>query len=298
MDRKEFLERMPLIDKELADERVPIHARSFHAFPMLAPNYNGPLLGYGISRSLYKEYEGPNLLERTNAWYKEQYGARFNAPTDRGKVPVLLRQEIYLIRIPLVYGSPEIQILPLVNGLTPAMATSLSNNELDEIQERFIEGYGLTYEFEVLMSQLEAEERNGTKRKNNPFLSSALRDKETASDCLESAVDTNGAVFHSQQLAEKMLKAVIFHAAEMSEEDIRKKYNHRIPDVYKDIVRSNAVPAQVTSAIQQISQYKMEIRYTSDLIPKDEAVEAFWSGLRVGGWCATRLFGYERRIKP
>lgn len=289
MDRQEFLERILLIDKELADKGIPIHARAFHAFPLLAPDYNGPLLGYGIDQSLYKEYEGPNLLERANAWYREQYGGRFNAPTDRAKVPVLIRQEIYLIRIPLVFGSPEIQILPLMNGLTPAMATSLSENELEEIQRRFIEGYRLTYEFEDLKSQLNTDSRNGVGARNNPFLLSGFRDKDTASDCLEGTVDTNGAVFHSQQLAEKMLKAVIFHAGGISEEDIRKKYNHRIPDVYKDIVSGNPVPMEVTSAIQQISQYKMEIRYTSSHIPKNEAIEAFWSGLRVGGWCATRI---------
>jgi len=287
---------MPTIDMELADKGVPIHARAFHAFLLLTPTYNGPLLGYGIDRSVFNEYEGPNLLEKTNAWYKAHYGDRFNAPTDRGKVAVLLRQEIYLIRIPLVYGSPEIQILPLVNGLTPQMARSLSKNELDEIQRCFVEGYGLTYEFEDLMSQMDAEARNGSKRKDSPFLSSALRDKDTASDCLEGAVDTNGAVFHSQQLAEKMLKAVMLHTAGLSEEDIRKKYNHRIPDVYKDVASSNTAPTEVDSAIKQIAQYKMDIRYTSDHIPKVEAVEAFWSGLRVGGWCATLLSGHERRI--
>lgn len=298
MDRDEFLERMPLIDTELADNGVPIHARGFHAFPLLAPNYNGPLLGFGMDRSHYGEYEGPNLLEKTNKWYREQYGDRFNAPTDRGKVPVLLRQEIYLIRVPLVYGSPEIQILPLVNGLTPMMARSLSQDKLNEIQRRFVEGYGLTYEFEDLMSQLDAEARNMEPRKDNPFLASAVRDKDTAADCLEGAIDTNGAVFHSQQLAEKMLKAVIYNSIEISEEDIRKKYNHRIADIYRDVANCNAPSSEVASAIQQIAQYKMDIRYTSDRIPKSEAVAAFWSGLRVGGWCATLLSVHDRRVQP
>lgn len=296
MDRGEFQKRMPLIDTELADKGVPIHARAFHAFPLLAPTYNGPLLGFGIDGSLYGEYEGPNLLEKANTWYREQYGERFNAPTDRGKVPVFLRQEIYLIRMPLVYGSPEIQILPLVNGLTLAMARSLSQDELDEIQKCFVEGYGLTYEFEDLMSQLDAESRNGTPRRGNPFLVSAVRDKDTAADCLEGSIDTNGAVFHSQQLAEKMLKAVIFNSTAMSEEDIRKKYNHRILDVYRDVASGNTPSAEVASAAQQIATYKMDIRYTSNHIPQAEAVSAFWYGLRVGGWCATLLSGHDRRV--
>jgi hypothetical protein len=230
MDRDEFLERMPLIDKELTNKGTPIHERAFHAFPLLVPNYNGPLLGVGIDGHHYGEYDGPNLLHLTNTWCRVQYGDRFNAPTDRGKVPVFLRQEVYLIRVPLVYGSPELQILPLVNGLTPVMARSLSQSELDENQMPFVEGYGLTYEFEDLMSHLEAEARNSVPRNDNPFLASAVRDKDTSADCLEGAIDTSGTAFHSQQLAEKMLKAVILNSTEMCEKDIRKKYNHRIPE--------------------------------------------------------------------
>jgi HEPN domain-containing protein len=296
MDRDEFLKRMPLVDAELAEERVPIYARAFHAFSIIAPDYNGPLLGYGIVRSAYKEYEGPNLLERINSWYKQIHGDRFNAPTDRGKVPIILRNEIYLIRIPLVHVAPQVEILPLVNGLTPGMARSLSSSELADIQHKFIEGFSLVYEFEDLFSQLDAEERNAKKRADNPFLISAVRDRDTAADCLEGAVDPNGAVFHSQQLAEKMLKAVMFFSANMSEEDIRKKYNHRIPDIFKDVIANSEPPDQIDSEIRHIAQYKMDIRYSSSPISKKEAVQSYWAGFRIGGWCATLLSGHKGRI--
>jgi HEPN domain-containing protein len=296
MNSDEFHKRMSLIDKELAEKGVPIHARAFHAFPIFSPNYHGPILGYGIDSTLYKEYEGPNLLDKINIWYKNIYGDRFNAPTDRGKVPILIKNEIYIIRIPLVYGSPKIEILPLINGLTPAMAKILSTDELNEIQKRFIEGYSLVYEFEDLMSQLDAEERKGIKRKENPFLSSALRDRDTAVDCLEGAIDTNGAVFHSQQLTEKMLKAVMFYSKGMDEENIRKKYNHRILDIFNDICNFNSVSPEIRSEVQHIAQYKMEIRYMNEHIPKAEAVRSYWAGLRVGGWCSTLLSGHKRRI--
>ena len=296
MNRFEFLKRVALIDSELADKGIPIHARAFSAIPLFFSDYVGPLFGVGIDRSNYAEYEGPNLFDKINTWYMEQYGDRFNLPTDRGKVPILLKQEIYLIRVPLVFGSPSIEILPLVNGLTEVMAMRLSQEELDEIQRCFVEGYGLTYEFEDLLSELSANARNNTLNKGNSFLESAIRDKDTAADCLEGVIDTNGAVFHSQQLAEKMLKAVIFDSTEMSKEDIRKKYSHRITDVFRDIANSNAPPDEVISAIQGIAKYKMDIRYTSEPISKGEAVAAFWSGLRIGGWCATLLSGHDRRV--
>lgn len=298
MDKSGFLGKMQVVDEELAKKQVPIHARAFNAFRIIAPNYNGPLLGHGIDRVAFKEYEGPNLLEKISDWYNQVYGVRVYAPSDRGKVPVILKQEIYLIRIPLVYGYPKIDILPLINGLTPAMARRLTNTEIEKIQQSFIEGYSLVYEFEDLFSQLGAEERNGSKRKANPFLDSAIRDKDTAADCLEGAVDTNSAVFHSQQLAEKMLKAVLYHSANMTEEAIRKKYNHRMLDIYKDVCVYASHAAQVDSEARNIAQYKMDIRYTSSVIGKEEAVSAYWSGLRIGGLCATLLSGHERRIQP
>jgi HEPN domain-containing protein len=298
MDANDFLERMQAIDDELAKKEVPIHARAFHAFPLFAPNYNGPLLGYGIDHSAFGDYEGPNLLEKINNWYKQVYAERFNAPTDRGKVPVVLKREIYLIRIPLVYGTPKIEILPLVNGLTQSMAKHLSTAELNEIQQRFIEGYSLVYEFEDLRSQIDAGNRNGAKRNDNPFLDSALRDMGTAFDCLEGAVDTNGAVFHSQQLAEKMLKAVLFHSENMTEEEIRKKYNHRILDIYNDVCSLAKHAVHVDSEVKNIAKYKMDIRYTSTVVEKGEAVSAYWSGLRIGGLCATLISGHQRRMQP
>lgn len=298
MNKVEFQEKMQLIDEELVEKEVPIHARAFHAFPIAAPNYNGPLLGYGIDCSAYGEYEGPNLLDKINNWYEQIYGERIYAPTDRGKVPIILKQEIYLIRIPLVYGSPKIEVLPLVNGLTPVMASHLTAEEIGEIQQSFIEGYSLVYEFEDLFSQLDAEERNNAKRKDNPFLDSAIRDKDTAADCLEASLDTNGAVFHSQQLAEKMLKAVLSYLANMSEDDIRKKYNHRITDIYKDVCAHANEAFHLSSEVNQIAQYKMDIRYTSNRISKSDAVNAYWAGLRIGGLCATLLSGHERRVQP
>ncbi len=287
---------MPLVDNELSEKGIPIHARAFHVFRILSPNYNGPVLGYDIDSTFYKEYEGPNLFSKINDWYKDLYADRYNAPTDREKIPIIIKKEIYLIRIPLVYGSPRIEILPLINGLTPSMVKSLSTDELNEIQKMFIEGYSLIYEFEDLLSQLDAEERKGVKRKENPFLSSALRDRDTAVDCLEGAIDTNGAVFHSQQLTEKMLKAVMFYSKGMDEETIRKKYNHRILDIFNDLCSFNSATPEISSEVQHIAQYKMEIRYMNEHIPKAEAVRSYWAGLRVGGWCATILSGHKRRI--
>ena len=131
---------MLLIDEELAKKGVPVYERPFQAFTLAAPDYNGPLMGCGIDTSEYGEYEGPNLLGKIHNWYKQVYGKRINAARDLGRIPIIIREEIYLVRIPLVYTTPEINILPFVSGLTPAVARRLSDKDLDEIHNKFMEG--------------------------------------------------------------------------------------------------------------------------------------------------------------
>ncbi len=291
----EFHEKMLSIDKELAKKGVPVYERAFQAFPIAAPDYRGPLMGAGIDRSTYGEYEGPNLLDKIHNWYKQVYGKRASAARDLGKVPIIIRDEIYLVRIPLVYATPEINILPFIEGLTPRAARRLSVAELDEIQNKFTEGYSLEQEFEDLYSPLDTE--NGAKIKNNPFLDSALQDRDAAVDCLDKGIDTNGAVFYSQQLAEKMLKAVLFHLANMSEEEITQKYGHSIADIYKDVTNYAESPVRISSEINYISQYEMDIRDSDSQVSDSDAVKAFWAGFRIGGFCAALLSGHERAIQ-
>lgn len=286
-----FHEKMLLIDEELAKKGVPVYERPFQAFPLAAPDYNGPLMGCGIDTSEYGEYEGPNLLGKIHNWYKQVYGKRINAARDLGRIPIIIKEQIYLVRIPLVYTTPEINILPFVSGLTPGVARRLSDKDLDEIHNKFMEGYDLAQEFEDLDSRLAAE------GKNNPFLESALQDRDAAVDCLDEEIDTNGAVFHSQQLAEKMLKAVLFYLANMNEEEITQKYGHRIADVYKDVGNYAESPARISSEVNYISRYKMDIRDSESQVSDSEAVQAFWSGFRIGGFCAALLSGRERAIQ-
>lgn len=297
MTADDFHEKMRLIDAELSQKGVPVYERSFQAFPIAAPDYNGPLMSSGIDSSEYGEYEGPNLLGKIHNWYKQIYGKRASAARDLGRIPIIIKDDTYLVRLPLVYEIPEINILPFVDGLTPAVARRLSAAELNEIRNKFIEGYTLTRKFEDLYSQLEAEETNGTKRKSDPFLDSAMQDKDAAVDCLDEELDTNGAVFHSQQLTEKMLNAVLFHFNGMSEEDINKKYKHRIIDIYKAISGYAKFPARIISELNFISRYKLSIKDAKRQVSSSDAVKAFWSGLRIGGFCATLLSGYKKRVQ-
>lgn len=293
MNSDAFLTKLQAIDSELARNEVPIYARSCRAYDLFSPHYNGDLYGCQIDHSLFGDYEWRNLEERINDWYKDVYAERFNAPTDRGRVPVILRKEVYLIRIPLVASYRKIEtwplfkILPLVNGLTNSLVEQLSPDESQKVQEKFYEGFYLVYEFEYLRK---IRSKNGFMRKENPFLDSALRDLDTASDCLEGKVDTNGAIFHSQQLSEKMLKAVLLHEGNMTKDEIKKKYSHKLLELYKDVCTLiESESTVVHSEIKKVAKHGMDIRYTSTVVKKDEAVSVYWSALRIGSLCARLL---------
>ncbi len=285
MDSQEFHKKMLSIDAELAGKKIPVHERAFQAFSIIAPDYKGPLMIYELDRSAYGEYEGPNLLEKINSWYKQAYGRRAYATRDLGKIAIIIKEEICLVRIPLIYEPNEINVLSLISGLTPAMAYRLTPVELDEIRNQFMEGFSSLQKFEDLYS---FQETDGAKKRNNPFLDSAIEEKDEAIDCLEGPIDTNGAVFHSRQLAEKMLKASLFHLSGKSEEEII-KYKHKIVDIYEEISRYAEFPAEMVFELNYISQYTMDVRFSDSPISNSDTVKAFWSGLRIGAFCATLL---------
>jgi hypothetical protein len=288
MDSNDFQEKILLIDAELAQKKVPVHERAFQAFGLVAPNYNGPLMSYGLDRSAFGEYEGPNLLAKIHNWYKQAYGKRASAARDLGRIPVIIKEDIYLIRIPLIDEASQINVLPLISGLTPAVARRLSAAELDEIDNKFMEGFSLAHKFEDLYSQPET----------SPFLDSAMEDKDAAVDCLEEEADINGAVFHSRGLAENMLKAVLLHITDMSAEDITKKYDREITDIYREVSNYAKFPAEIITEINNILQYQTDIGDSGSLVANSDAVKAFWAALRIAGFCATLLLEHEGEFNP
>src|SRR5690554_6790773 len=101
MDQREFLALMEEVDNELAAGGIAVHARAFHALPSLIGNYEGPIFPTNDEDAArYSAFEGPNLLRSISDWYIHRYGDRAKMPTDLGKVPVTIRGQIYLVRIP------------------------------------------------------------------------------------------------------------------------------------------------------------------------------------------------------
>ena len=298
MNESEFLEKVEKADKQLSKKQVPIHARAFHAFHILAPDYVGPVIGYGVNSEDYPEFVGPNLLNRLSDWYEKIYGKRSYMPTDRGRIPVIIRGEVYLIRIPLAFGQPRVSILPLVEGLTKDMIRSLSQVELKNIKDNFVAGYSLIYEIEDLRESLAPKGTISLKNTILQTFQSAIEDRDTASRCLSGQLDTNGACFHAQQHAEKMLKFFLLSKGVCTEAQIRKRpYAHNLINILSKCVDCSSSFVSLSNDISLLNNIPMDIRYTIAKVNPEVAEGAFWSSLRVGGLSACEVSGFDRRYK-
>jgi hypothetical protein len=296
VDRSEFLIRIEELDRDLQNDGVPISGRAFKVFPLLAPDYHQAILGYGIDPDKYPNYVGPNLFKKICEWYVERYGDRVCTPAFFPRVPVLLRGEIYLIRIPIAYGQPEIEILPLVEGLTASMVTSLKNDEIEQIKTAFKEGFALVYEVDDMRFHLDHKGTFALPEPAIQILDKAIEDRETAVNSLDKRLDTNGACFHSQQHAEKMMKGFLLAKNLYTEDQLRRRpFGHDLQKVFEVCLHASGSFAEVTSDVALLKCIPMDVRYNMPKVDVTVAVETIWSALRVGGLSACQVTGFERR---
>jgi len=297
MNETEFLEKMELTDAELAKAGVPIYARFLRAFDRLVPNYRGELWGYGVDPGKYPPFVGPNLMRQISDWFGKRYGERSYLPSLRGRIPIILRREVYLIRIPAVFGRPRISVLPLIDGLTKAMAQSLTPPELELIRKSFENGFALTHEIEDLMTELGSCSTTLSQEVHN-MLRNGIEDRDTSVRCLSGQLDTNGACFHAQQHAEKMLKSYLMANAILTETQLCKRpYGHELRNIFHECTKNSNSFLALANDIALLGNIRMDIRYTTPKVEPEVAVEAHWAALRTGALCACEISGHKRRYK-
>jgi HEPN domain-containing protein len=295
MDIHEFNEAMESIDRDLTSKSIRVPSRAFEAFRILASGYAGPMACSDGERQRWGAYEGPNLYTQICEWYKARYADRFYDSNDVGRVPLMIRRQIYILRIREAFGTLGVSItdvLSWIEGITDAMRTSLSNQELASIWNRFRDGYALTYELND--ATMVAVGRKDLCPPELALFEKALRDLETGVRCLSRPLDPNGACFHAQQHAEKMLKVFLLYKRVCSEEAIR-KCGHDMVRLLRKCEEADTEFCCLTSDICLLKNVRMDVRYNAPQVSAEAAVETYWAALRVGGFCATRQSGLPRR---
>lgn len=299
MTPAEFVARIEAADEELVRQGVPVFRRLHGAFRLLAPDYSGEISTSPTIAARFPDYVGPRLMIRISEWYAARYGARYNMPSDLARVPILIKGQIYLARIPLTYGAPALgldHVFGLVEGMTPSLAAALSAEEGAAVMKMWCEGFDLVYEMDDLRAPPAGSVPPETRATARTWMDSALRDRNAATDALESPhANLPTACFHAQQLAEKMLKAFALLKGLASEETLKHKIGHKLKKLAALCETASPDFASVAQDVALLDTVGMAVRYTPPPIRPEEAAEMVWAALRIAGLTACQILGQERR---
>lgn len=277
------------IDRELGSLSVPVRDRAFEAvmkycektgqtpiFTSLDPRV-GPL-------------DGPNLPRAVQEYFDREYHESRLVVPPLGTVPVRIRGAIFSMRIPVVVGK-EVVIdgLSLIDGLTEQMKVNLSAEETPEIQRSLEQGYQVINEVEDFGITLRTPGRYTEEAVD--FFASALRDRDAITPIFLTG-NTNQAVFHGQQHAEKMIKGAII----TEQPEWKPPRGHAIKGNFRVLTKNHPELQALDSDIDRLNKVTMtQVRYRGSEVSQDDAYELAWAALRVGAAVTLCLSGMEPR---
>ena len=295
MNKVDFESKMEAADRRLAAQGTPIHQRQFPALCIIAPDFSGVIAGPPGWDTASGPYEGPRLFSAVGDWLQRRYGDRALLNPNRGRIPFLLRGELYFVRIPTVYGSPSIDAIALVDGMTDDMKASLSGEEVELIGRSCFDGFKLIYEVDDMTGKCLHHPTDGSQFDGfiTRLIERAIEDRKTAASCLDRCSNLNDACFHAQQSAEKMLKA--FLAVRGTKREQLRKLGHRLGDILKGCIGLSSAFSAIANDVALLANIGMNIRYEGS-IEVEHAIAAYWASLRTVGLAATEISGEERRF--
>lgn len=113
-DPTAFAKYMESVDARLRDEGVDIPSRPIHAMGLISGELK-------ISFALGSEVE-----RRINGWFEARYADRLKIDFTLGRMLVLVDGDVYVARFPVVFGTAKLNLLQVVEGVTPATLTALA----------------------------------------------------------------------------------------------------------------------------------------------------------------------------
>ena len=300
MNKEEFESKILVADRNLREQGLSVEQRAHKMFDVLSPNSSFLFLSEWERRRFPEtEYSGQDLYDKIQSWYIAHYGDRSQMYIRLRTIPVILLDDVYFFRIPLVYGTQPQPVKPLelIDDFTSLTASLLSEEEISRYIEMFQEGYRLSLSIDNMHTCLRGS-NSSSRAGSDPFIVSAARDREIATRSLTSPYDCNNSIFHSQQFAEKMLKSLLFIVEGLDEDKIRSKYGHKILKLWTRAKTGRHGCDGIDSSISTISQIDMSVRYSFEDRSIEDAVSVFWDALRIGSFCAREIQnGYQNTAR-
>lgn len=150
-NEQEFQVLMESVDEELRQEGLLIFQRPMNAWFNISSRFGLNLIYPPFKQTVTEgSYIGDDLTIRIYKWYRDKYGDRLNFdPT--WKMAILIRGDAFRVRLPLIFGTPKINIFELIDDLTPTYKSNLKQEEIESIVRQFHIGQRAKNELDSLL---------------------------------------------------------------------------------------------------------------------------------------------------
>lgn len=125
-----FQSQMEEIDAELRSEDMPITGRPIAAISKISKRFKCSIRFDGVE------------AKRINKWFEDRYGDRLKVDWSIGKTIILIKDDPYLVKYPLIFGQFQVNPFDWVHNLTPSTIKSLKNHELEQIASEIMQKFG------------------------------------------------------------------------------------------------------------------------------------------------------------
>jgi hypothetical protein len=255
------------LDLRLAeiDEQLSGVPRKYRALAALKVLY-GTVADDALRISLL----GPIVL-----WFIEKYGDSAKWDGVIGKGPIIIRGNVYLIAFPFTSGDACLKLVDHIENLPQNVEETFTEEEFKDVGRRAAGAmmhFGTLYDLTVQDTFLDEVEKGLVWR--------GLADLEIAANSIKQSEDTQNAIFHTHQAAEKFLKVALRRSGFKG---TLKSLGHDLPKIFQELCTLKSRYTWLKSSVDSLQNFapSMEIRYGSVPRTVENAVSSFYSALNV-----------------
>ncbi len=203
-------------------------------------------------------YEGQNLCHSVWDWYAKHYPVQATFGHDWGPRLLIIRGEAFKADIPVrINSDTSLDAFNYIRALSPSLQKMLDDEERESIQSIYNGFFAQASELAMNWTRWCTPPRPG-------LVSSLIHRgwEDLKASCQAFSIrDPTAVLFTAQQGPEKYMKAMILiDEPTLSENDLRKKYGHRIPELLKKCGQIDPC-FTVFGANMHLLDYGPEVRY-------------------------------------
>jgi hypothetical protein len=134
---EEFDSLITKIDDELRKEDFQIFQRPLHAILRMTERFDivfSP--SYVKTEKNTTSLFNDELSTEVDLWYENRYGEKLKFDPS-WKLAILIRGDVFRVRLPMVFGMPKLNLFELVDDLTYGLSKNLSKDEIQDINQIF-----------------------------------------------------------------------------------------------------------------------------------------------------------------